>query len=150
MFKALREACYLSQSECAEWMDVNKRTVQSWESGREPLPAPRLEAIKQLRADMDAYLIEAGKALSQFAGNERKRLLIYSNRDYELVNWGDGDKWPTAGVHRALMGCLVSLVENIELVWFNYDDYIQFKGNRPDDTTVRAEWLISYVGALKK
>lgn len=144
MFKAIREACYLSQSECAEWMDVNKRTIASWESGREPLPAFRLNQIKNLRREMDKYLMDAGGQLVKIGSTHDKRLIIYSNRDYDLVHWADGDKWPTAGVHRALMGCLACLVNRVELVWFNYDDYTQWRGNRPDTVTNRAEWAVSF------
>lgn len=147
-FRLLREALLFSAQTLADWMGVNVRTVQRWESGQESLPETRAKQLLSLNEEFErvcSQQAERIKAMVEEFSLEpgaKIRIPVYmTDRDYKSVAW-EGSAWPNAGIHRhSIYRILQRLNSNhVELVPFNPKAYSEWLNGRKDTTARRSEW----------
>ena len=99
-FHAIRLATHLSTSELGRLLEVNERTVRSWEQGRDPIPEGVAEFMLDLAARHDA--------LARGYADTGTAVLKWDKRDYS--------KYPRA-FYAAAVGRALGLNPHLKVKW---------------------------------
>lgn len=139
-FRLLRESLHLSQTELSEIFQVNIRTVQSWEQGRERIPEKRINQLLDFNSALDFSAENFERQVVDLRKNhdapDEIVLLAYKQEDYS------GD-FPHHKLHNALlMRCwhrARAMNYKLRIVLFNRNDYLKWSKNK-DSQALRAQW----------
>jgi DNA-binding XRE family transcriptional regulator len=141
-FKILRESLHLSQTELSEIWNINIRTIQSWESGRECIPQKRIDELNRIELEIDfsaenfeRQIVESRKqhnALNDIV------LLAYKKQDFDYGGDFEHYKLHNCLLSRCLQRCK-TMKYNCRIVLFNKEEYLKWLTGR-DSQDKRAEW----------
>lgn len=143
-FKLIRESLHLSKTELAELFNINIRTVQSWETGREVIPLKRYNQINEIDVQIDYSAEQFERQLIELrkihACPDVITLLAYSKNNY------DGD-FGHYKLHNCLMSRCMQRLKAIGLQYkiIEFDPEKYFSWLKGEDSQLkRAEWASLY------
>ena len=140
-FRILRESLHLSQTELSHLWNVNLRTIQSWEQGRQPIPHDRADKLIELDKMVDAQAEQFERALinarKEYGAPDEIVLIAYSQQSYDrgLKHF----KLHNCLLARCIQRCKAIGI-NYKIVMFDRNAYTDWLDGQVDTSGKRSEW----------
>lgn len=142
--KTLREALGLSAAWLARSSSVKERTISYWEAGAAPVPEDVAQKIVDMKALADGLFSNFSQMLKTAQPGKTVLLRYRTNADL----WESQPDFlisdlPTT-FHAVILQRVKDFAESIgiktTIIYFNKAEYHNWRGNRKDTASLRAEW----------
>ena len=155
-YRALREACGLSQEDAREFHGIkNASSVAKWENGKSYISEMAEEKIKALneliQKSVDNALIEFNnQTIQQGSPPDVVVLVTYSDADFETFMPDMVAQGLPNGAHKAIVRrtylALIAMEAKVAIVEMNKDDFLDFisANKMPDNKGTRSAWAVDY------
>ncbi|WP_421782590.1 DUF4447 family protein [Kiloniella litopenaei] len=154
-FKTLRESLWLSQQDVADLANVQKRTVQYWESGNRPrgVPDDVSDLIKRLDALVEGTVLNVVEFITDCGEKPEKAVFLRynSNEDLKKYKPHDHQALGSVKVHSAMVDRIRTALSRLDvetrITFMDPDKYEQWRlaEGFEDGEDTRAKWASQQV-----